>query len=75
LAEIAGMFEKKQLTIPVGSVLPFSEARRRARDDGGQPALFARQDHSCSRRLTSRAPNTLGGGDANKIHVLGTITV
>jgi NADPH:quinone reductase-like Zn-dependent oxidoreductase len=27
LAEITGMFEKKQLTIPVGSVLPFSEAR------------------------------------------------
>jgi NADPH:quinone reductase-like Zn-dependent oxidoreductase len=27
LAEIAGMFEKKQLTIPVGSVLPLSEAR------------------------------------------------
>lgn len=27
LAEIAGMFERKQLTIPVGSVLPLSEAR------------------------------------------------
>jgi len=26
LAEIAGMFDKKQLTIPVGSVLPLSEA-------------------------------------------------
>jgi NADPH:quinone reductase-like Zn-dependent oxidoreductase len=27
LAEIAGMFERKQLAIPVGSVLPLSEAR------------------------------------------------
>ncbi|MGA8713763.1 MAG: zinc-binding dehydrogenase, partial [Roseiarcus sp.] len=27
LAKIAGMFEAKQLTIPVGSVLPLSEAR------------------------------------------------
>ncbi len=27
LAEIAGLFERKQLTIPVGSVLPLSDAR------------------------------------------------